>query len=103
MYVLCFCFLIRRRPPISTRTVTLFPYTTLFRAPCSAAGRIQRYQLLPVYLRRVERDDRQQGRGNQKSEFGYASIQGNRGCSRKNAVGHRASQDRKSTRLNSSH
>src|SRR3546814_16162855 len=27
-----------RRPPISTRTDTLFPYTTLFRSPC-ARGR----------------------------------------------------------------
>src|SRR3546814_12552587 len=28
-----FCFLMTRRPPRSTRTDTLFPYTTLFRAP----------------------------------------------------------------------
>src|SRR3546814_14102695 len=28
----CFCFLIIRRPPRSTRTDTLFPYTTLFRS-----------------------------------------------------------------------
>src|SRR3546814_12374541 len=27
------CFLMRRRPPRSTRTDTLFPYTTLFRSP----------------------------------------------------------------------
>src|SRR3546814_16110356 len=27
-----FCFLMIRRPPISTRTDTLFPYTTLFRS-----------------------------------------------------------------------
>src|SRR3546814_5250681 len=26
-----------RRPPRSTRTDTLFPYTTLFRSPCGAA------------------------------------------------------------------
>src|SRR3546814_15301333 len=36
-YVLCFClffffFLMIRRPPRSTRTDTLFPYTTLFRS-----------------------------------------------------------------------
>src|SRR3546814_17191481 len=35
--ILCFClfffFLMIRRPPISTRTDTLFPYTTLFRSP----------------------------------------------------------------------
>src|SRR3546814_2010249 len=33
----CFLFLMQRRPPRSTRTDTLFPYTTLFRsagAPC---------------------------------------------------------------------
>src|SRR3546814_10785833 len=29
----------RRRPPISTRTDTLFPYTTLFRSPCPASRR----------------------------------------------------------------
>src|SRR3546814_8151264 len=34
--VFCFFFLSRRRPPRSTRTDTLFPYTTLFR---SARGR----------------------------------------------------------------
>src|SRR3546814_10122921 len=30
--VYCFFFLMRRRPPRSTRTDTLFPYTTLFRS-----------------------------------------------------------------------
>src|SRR3546814_15083886 len=30
---LCFFFLMIRRPPRSTRTDTLFPYTTLFRSP----------------------------------------------------------------------
>src|SRR3546814_8306404 len=47
--LLCYCslffFLMIRRPPRSTRTDTLFPYTTLFRsagrcpAPASTAGR----------------------------------------------------------------
>src|SRR3546814_11333226 len=32
MSVLCFFFLMIRRPPRSTRTDTLFPYTTLFRS-----------------------------------------------------------------------
>src|SRR3546814_2004835 len=31
-HVLFFFFLMRRRPPRSTRTDTLFPYTTLFRS-----------------------------------------------------------------------
>src|SRR3546814_11397166 len=30
--LICFFFLMIRRPPISTRTDTLFPYTTLFRS-----------------------------------------------------------------------
>src|SRR3546814_4373258 len=35
--MLCFfCFLMIRRPPRSTRTDTLFPYTTLFRSPSQA-------------------------------------------------------------------
>src|SRR3546814_7099090 len=34
MYIVCFFFfLMIRRPPRSTRTDTLFPYTTLFRSP----------------------------------------------------------------------
>src|SRR3546814_14335181 len=32
-YVYSFFFLMIRRPPRSTRTDTLFPYTTLFRSP----------------------------------------------------------------------
>src|SRR3546814_18965102 len=31
-FFLHFCFVMIRRPPISTRTDTLFPYTTLFRS-----------------------------------------------------------------------
>src|SRR3546814_9788498 len=33
MYLSLFFFLMIRRPPRSTRTDTLFPYTTLFRSP----------------------------------------------------------------------
>src|SRR3546814_1067413 len=32
VFLLCFFFLMIRRPPRSTRTDTLFPYTTLFRS-----------------------------------------------------------------------
>src|SRR3546814_14753471 len=32
MFLCCCFFLMIRRPPRSTRTVTLFPYTTLFRS-----------------------------------------------------------------------
>src|SRR3546814_2301231 len=35
-YFCLFFFLMIRRPPRSTRTDTLFPYTTLFRSKCTA-------------------------------------------------------------------
>src|SRR3546814_13756175 len=35
MILLCFFFLMRPLPPRSTRTDTLFPYTTLFRSPAT--------------------------------------------------------------------
>src|SRR3546814_5051123 len=38
LYCDCFFFLMIRRPPRSTRTDTLFPYTTLFRSPASPCG-----------------------------------------------------------------
>src|SRR3546814_18580310 len=37
---LSFFFLMIRRPPRSTRTDTLFPYTTLFRSPALLAGEL---------------------------------------------------------------
>src|SRR3546814_2701296 len=37
IHFLFFFFLMIRRPPRSTRTDTLFPYTTLFRSPCVQA------------------------------------------------------------------
>src|SRR3546814_17624969 len=46
MYTSLF-FLMIRRPPRSTRTDTLFPYTTLFRSPCACPlprGREQKRQ-----------------------------------------------------------
>src|SRR3546814_6057665 len=51
----CFFFLIIRRPPRSTRTYTLFPYTTLFR---SAVGRLGDRRPRLLYPRRADvRDD----------------------------------------------
>src|SRR3546814_9084410 len=38
-----FLFLMIRRPPRSTRTDTLFPYTTLFRSPQRRRGRQRRH------------------------------------------------------------
>src|SRR3546814_5314514 len=42
-----FFFLMIRRPPRSTRTDTLFPYTTLFRSPRSAEHHAARAGCLP--------------------------------------------------------
>src|SRR3546814_10570247 len=38
MYTVCVFFLYLPRPPRSTRTATLFPYTTLFRSRAAARG-----------------------------------------------------------------
>src|SRR3546814_3639837 len=48
-----------RRPPRSTRTDTLFPYTTLFRSPALVAGEIPLLVVLAELLRQVlvGRDD----------------------------------------------
>src|SRR3546814_12045874 len=47
-----FFFLMIRRPPRSTRTDTLFPYTTLFRSPLS--GRIALSSFDMRYLNRAD-------------------------------------------------
>src|SRR3546814_6368465 len=43
-----FFFLMIRRPPRSTRTDTLFPYTTLFRSLAAAAARHSRNGQIPL-------------------------------------------------------
>src|SRR3546814_1389943 len=105
-----------RRPPRSTRTDTLFPYTTLFR---SAPGSLLK-NVVPVHRRRGRRED----------DFQFAVVGGEMVarvlyglCSflavlrvdddfadafrnRDQAIAANAAsapQDRKSTRLNSSH
>src|SRR3546814_13534644 len=85
MVLYFFFFLMIRRPPRSTRTDTLFPYTTLFR---SVAER------------------RTGGRGGRQPEDDHAEN----GCqitatgeSRDRTALHFIRLDRKSTRLNSSH
>src|SRR3546814_16427247 len=96
-------FLRIRRPPRSTRTHTLFPYTTLFRSAADGGERIpavlldpprpawRRRRLLLVCAaqaiaaprRRRQRDEHHPGRPRHEPA--------------------RAQRDRKSTRLNSSH
>src|SRR3546814_11854058 len=106
-------FLMIRRPPRSTRTDTLFPYTTLFRSCLRLFGQVARcpgglprclaQEVLddPV-LETVEADDRQPAPRAQQLL-----------CRRKpvpqlvklgiHMDAHRLEADRKSTRLNSSH
>src|SRR3546814_17607965 len=47
----CFFFLMIRRPPRSTRTDTLFPYTTLFRSVAPARAAVLLWRLLGMVLR----------------------------------------------------
>src|SRR3546814_11069139 len=93
-------FLMIRRPPRSTRTDTLFPYTTLFRSP---AAPIQRFEyMLGSFL------GTQKGRDHDLStrlELAHRQRLGRllvlRGAHPVRTA-HRLA-DRKSTRLNSSH
>src|SRR3546814_18904858 len=66
--LVCFFFLMRRRPPRSTRTDTLFPYTTLFRSPPARRDDRRAVRRLPDAWtpdRRSagDRGDARQGRG----------------------------------------
>src|SRR3546814_12467537 len=97
MSVLSFSFLMIRRPPRSTRTDTLFPYTTLFRSALLAVG----YEIgtrAGIALHATAPDYHTSGAWN---AITCAAI-----CA--HALGADATQfehaiDRKSTRLNSSH
>src|SRR3546814_16642188 len=106
----CFFFLMIRRPPRSTRTDTLFPYTTLFRSHAQR-GVIDRDRL-PVERQRsigpVDREREIEARAEGKlfertrHRFGRAAPE--------REIDPRAGleiaevdRDRKSTRLNSSH
>src|SRR3546814_15095194 len=103
--VFYFFFLMIRRPPRSTRTDTLFPYTTLFRS--ALFERVERSAEVDVIGKpaEYERGDRLDSRGLRLGDAVGRFAQMNafdiiaRGV---DGVGHRL-LDRKSTRLNSSH
>src|SRR3546814_15296048 len=78
--VFCFFFLMIRRPPRSTRTDTLFPYTTLFRS---------------MIFRERAREFAFEGKRWYDLMF-WSELSG------RNVLAEKVS-DRKSTRLNSSH
>src|SRR3546814_13888559 len=85
-------FVMLRRPPRSTRTDTLFPYTTLFR---SIEGRDHAVQLgrTDPLLRRLAAPGRQRiAEGDRIARVVQDRL-----------ADHPCFQDRKSTRLNSSH
>src|SRR3546814_9896027 len=70
MFIVVFFFLMIRRPPRSTRTDTLFPYTTLFRSTDAAAQR--RHQLAHLIRRLAiarEEDESQGIRGLEEALF----------------------------------
>src|SRR3546814_14850835 len=81
-----FFFLMIRRPPRSTRTDTLFPYTTLFRSEFEIGARFQTHH---------------------RSDGNHLPRRGRQAVVRKRqhigALRITNQQDRKSTRLNSSH
>src|SRR3546814_13167650 len=94
--VLSFFFLMIRRPPRSTRTDTLFPYTTLFRSP-EARG---------AMLRWLEGPGEGDGFANPASTHkagraAAAAVEVAR--DQVAALLPTGGRDRKSTRLNSSH
>src|SRR3546814_15944095 len=98
-----FFFLMIRRPPRSTRTDTLFPYTTLFR---SAQAQLVLAELVvqgcggvhAVVANVPVLDAAAHGQGLVEVTQGFGEIAVDR-----QAVGHERPGDRKSTRLNSSH
>src|SRR3546814_15826771 len=96
MCLLCFFFLMIRRPPRSTRTDTLFPYTTLFRSavPDDTVQdvRIDRRQKLSVVAERIFLDLVRHARITLALDHVKSRLHA-----------HELGKDRKSTRLNSSH
>src|SRR3546814_10887332 len=74
-------FLIIRRPPGSTRTDTLFPYTTLFRSPLRPAGGCRRSRRRAPFRRigppsgRRPIEDRRQRRPARRSEEHTSELQ----------------------------
>src|SRR3546814_16896040 len=97
-----FCFLMIRRPPRSTRTDTLFPYTTLFRS-----ASLQRNNTI-AYVKekgiQAWKKKHDYGRRNrvENTFFRLKTLFGRHLVSR--TWNNQATEsDRKSTRLNSSH
>src|SRR3546814_19058998 len=97
MYILCnsscFVFLMIRRPPRSTRTDTLFPYTTLFRSLS------QDHDPHLIERRQVERPEPLAALGEDAFPAGFL---GDEEALQRLHIRALELADRKSTRLNSS-
>src|SRR3546814_13405145 len=89
--VSCFMFLMIRRPPRSTRTDTLFPYTTLFRSVDHAAHADGVADLEAGHP------------GADRADLADDLVPGHAGIAGAAPLRAHRMQDRKSTRLNSSH
>src|SRR3546814_11061330 len=109
---LLFFFLMIRRPPRSTRTDTLFPYTTLFRSPIAdnlisrelvKRNISARYDIAEIGLRTQRLENLTLGNPEQpdlSADWVEVDISAMGFTPRVTAV---RAGDRKSTRLNSSH
>src|SRR3546814_15114986 len=99
MFIFLFFFFMIRRPPRSTRTDTLFPYTTLFRSHLTGTERLHR----PLPDGEVPLDAPPSLSGGDPSEDLWIEgldVDADRVDPH---VGDSVNEDRKSTRLNSSH
>src|SRR3546814_20708378 len=83
-----FFFLMIRRPPRSTRTDTLFPYTTLFRSPRE---------------NHAERIERRPGLDRAAADHAALRKRPRAAAGGRARISNGDAGDRKSTRLNSSH
>src|SRR3546814_2917302 len=104
-----------RRPPRSTRTDTLFPYTTLFRSivTVNLAGELDGLATLARRIAADHRATRDLGPDSLRTALvellvelpAYRSYADAQGCGAADAdmLAGAAERDRKSTRLNSSH
>src|SRR3546814_11560091 len=101
-----FFFLMIRRPPRSTRTDTLFPYTTLFRSNPLGLETAARERPLPRHDNATVRRDRASQRRECAAhpDISAAAEDLLHHMLRKTADANvESEEDRKSTRLNSSH
>src|SRR3546814_16487096 len=97
-----------RRPPISTRTDTLFPYTTLFRSwhlPAGASARLKPGGAAASGLQEIHSVRRLRAVAPHAKQSGVTVAGGQieSAAAAGAAASDRAARDRKSTRLNSSH